>query len=440
MSILKTEQKYVKKYLTNNNFIRVISLSIALLLFFSLNSNIFNDIFKTTEYIDAVPLTVEYDEDNYIVKGVPETIAVQVSGSEASVQSAMQSKDNLTAKLIITTDSEGTKKINLNNSVTFSKIGDVSLKPVLSSLDVDVQKRIEAEKTIEYEYVNMSSLSTGYSLEEPILSQSTVKYYGGSQDIESIDSIKALIDISEIEGTTEGQATLSAKLVPYDAEGNVVDIELETDAVEVTQNYTTSIQTIPVVYTFTNIPQDKYITGVCRDSTLQECENVDFSTQESYKVDVFGDKETIESLQSIEYKIDLSDAIDSSYEGVAKVSLPNNVYTLDDQKEQNVVVLLDSGITKTITDIPVRKENLKTSLSAQAVDAKNATVTVEVTGSPDVVNAMNSDSIGVYIDLSEITDPGDYSMPVKYNVTNKYVDVKLSTEWIDIVVTEAEEK
>ncbi|MFV0246954.1 MAG: YbbR-like domain-containing protein [Mycoplasmatales bacterium] len=432
-SIFNKEQSVLVKYFSNDNFIKIFSVVVALLLFFSINGfgGIFTKYFLTTTYISGVPLSVEYDDDQYIINGLPEEITVSVSGGQSSVNAAKKQANLLTANLKVGINSEGKKTIN-SKDVTFSNLGAVNIKPLNDSFDIDVQKKVTKEMQIKSKYVNVSELTKGVMLDTPSLSQDTVKIEGGSKDIESIESVYAIIDLKQIEDSSQADtASIKADLIAYDEKGiPVPSVVIAQPTIDVQQAYEVNTRTVSANYIPTNLPSNKYVASVCDKESIDDCKTSDGSSYNS-NVNVFGDKSAIDELSKVDYKIDLESKSDSQLKVTATAILPEGVFTTESSKE--VIVTLEKGMTKTIKNIPVRTNNLPSGVKVKTTSSENARIDVKVTGAESIVKDMTEDDLSLYIDLTGAKAGQVINSTIKVSASS-LVEVKPAKKWIEITV------
>ncbi len=432
-NILQIEDKIVKKYLTNDNILKIVALLFSLLIFFAINGQgtSFAEYFSSSVTIEDVPLEVIYDE-NYVVTGLPEKINVIASGPDANIEAAKHKQDLLKATLELNITEEGSRTVEASQ-INFTSIGDVTIAPIIKEYDIEVQNKISKDIPISINYVNAGELSEGLMLEDPILSADLVTATGGSQDISKIEQVKAIVDLSALNNSDDNNVDIEAKLNAYDDEGQIVNnIYLDKSSITVTQKYTVNSVTLPINYTFTNKPNDLYVSNVCDQEELQYCEDTDGA---EYKptVSVFGDKEKIEQMTNgVEYRINLANINSNNNQVEATAVLPEGVYTKT--STQIVSVTLEEGVTKTIEDVPVINVNLADGLVAKVVDSKDAFIDVKVTGAKSAIDQIDGNNITINVDLEGYKAGDVATVPLQVDIAD-YVSATPTKETVEIEIT-----
>ncbi len=433
-NILQVEDKLIKKYLTNDNILKVVALVSALLIFFAVNGEgtSFSEYFSSSITIENVPLEVSYDEE-YVVTGLPDSINVIVSGPDANVEAAKRKQGLLKASLDLNINEEGTRKVDMGD-ITFTSIGDVNISPIVKEYEVEAQNKISKELPISINYVNAGDLTDGLMLEEPSSSSDLVTVTGGSQDVSKIEDVKAIVDLSELNDADGDSAKIEAKLNAYDDKGEIVkNITMSENTITVTQEFSVNSVTLPINYTFTNKPTDQYVSIVCDQEDIQACQDSDGS-QYKATVAVFGDKEKIESMTSgVEYRINLANLNLNNNQVQATAVLPEGVYT--STSSQTVTVEMEEGVTKTLTDVPVTEINLEDGLQAKVADSKDAFIDVKITGAKSTIEQIDGNNITLNVDLDGYKAGDTAVVPLQVKVAD-YVTAEPNQETVEIEITE----
>ncbi len=422
----------IKELFKNDTFLKVISFIIAVSIFITVTgvgSPFWKDVFTTTDYIDSVPLSVEYDDD-LVVSGIPTSVAVNVSGSENYVTATMKQKQNLVGKINFQYSTPGeydfdTSLIEFNNTLP------VTITPVNTSFPIVIQEKVSASKPIDLGYINGDGSTNGFMLEDPISNIESTVATGGSDDVERVVSVRGFIDLSALKTVSDaGTHDFEVNLVPYDADGKVVaNVELNPPSVKVTQEYTTSTVQVPVNYSVINNNTGLYISSICESDLQGTCSDSYVPT-----VLVYGDSDKVNSLKSITYQLNLQEVISGEATIEGSAVLPVGVYVLGDQVK-SFDIKLEKGTTRTIEDVPITVANLDSNLQAKEVDSSYSSIDVEVTGALSVVNNLESSDITLLIDLGNFNKPGTYKVPIVVN-SSKYFDTKLPVTELDINIEE----
>ncbi len=433
MKNLEKIKFYTERLLKRNSSLMVISAVIATLLFITVNqagNPIWLDFFKTTEYIQSVPITVEYNKEEFVVSGIPSAIPVTITGSENDVRSEMNKIDALFGTIAINHKTPGEYSIS-SSEIKFNTLSSVSVIPSTPEFNVKIQRKIQTDKPVDISYINGGLSDAGYLLKTPTLSETSVTIMGGNDDIESVVAVIGFVDLSELKPDEETLTQdFTVSLVPYNESGGVVNnIQITPVTIIVTQPYELASVVLPISYEFINNETGKYVSSICDVKSEVECDDRTTPT-----VKVYGNSEKISQLESIKYKVNLQDF--KTLEGEVKGTpiLDTGVYVLGEY-EKTYNIKIEEGETKTITGVQPRVSSLDGTFQAKAINSEDAIVDVEVTGAKSIIDELTANDIVLSLDLSSATKPGTITVPIQVK-KNKNFDYKLSVELITIEIIE----
>ena len=153
--------------------------------------------------------------------------------------------------------------------------------------------------------------------------------------------------------------------------------------------------------------------------------SVTINGQNSYSVDIYGEKDVIDNIDSVPVTIDVNDrGKNNTQEYNVSVLKPNGVRYVS-KTSAKIVVTFGDEKQKTLNISALDEKNLASNLSVNLTDA--STISVQVKGVQSVIDSINENNISAYLDLAGYT-PGEYEVDVKienndprvtYVVTNK---------------------
>lgn len=204
----------------------VVSLLIAIGLCVSANyEDIYYQFFSHNESqlnISAVPVEVRYDEQKYEVTGLPSTADLTVTGNPADIQ-VFRTQNNAVIIADLRSLSSGTNEVELTAGNIPSQLR-YEIRP--ANVKVDIEEKKSKAFAIEPELL-LGTGQTAGEFQTPVLSVKNVTIRAASSKLDSIRSVKAIVDAS---GQT-GDFTISAPLVAYDSAGNRVSVDFSVDSV-----------------------------------------------------------------------------------------------------------------------------------------------------------------------------------------------------------------
>lgn len=179
-----------------------------------------------------------------------------------------------------------------------------------------------------------------------------------------------------------------------------------------------SSKTVPINYTITgNLPNGK---------SIKSCE------LEIEEVEIYGNKDDIESIESINIKFDVSNITKNSKITV-KIDKPSGVKSLSKDTVTVLLTLTDSIKTKTF-NVPISVTNLNSNLIVSLSNSSKTNAEVTVMGSEEVLNSINDSDINAYIDLSGY-NVGEYEVPIKVKINNEFVTYKIDQQTIKVNIS-----
>lgn len=404
----KTDKQAGKfeKWLNKKNTLVFISLLVALLLFFYVDSQASTVIDSAAEVLQNQKVEATYNKEAYVVEGLPETADVTLIGRTVDLYLAKQLS---TGKVTVDLSDlkEGTHKVDLNYE---SPINSVTYKLDPSSITVNVYPKVSATKTITVDVINKDKLNSKLSVQSVTIDKEEVIIKGTDDDksvhnINKVATVKALVDVGAIVDPKAGVNTLKdVKLVAYDKYGNVVDVEIVPEKVTATVN----IESYSGEAKIKIIPTGTVAFGKAISSISSSVNTIKIYGEEEV-VSRYGDS-------YIPIEVDVTGLSDSKNYTVV-VPKPEGIREVS---EKTITVKISVGNEESIevNDIKIDAINLGPNLKAAAIGENSSKTTVIVKGTREVLDAIDPTTIRATVDLAGL-DEGEHN--VKVNVTGDEV-------------------
>lgn len=404
----KTDKQAGKfeKWLNKKNTLVFISLLMALLLFFYVDSQASTVIDSAAEVLQNQKVEATYNKEAYVVEGLPETADVTLIGRTVDLYLAKQLS---TGKVTVDLSDlkEGTHKVDLNYD---SPINSVTYKLDPSSITVNVYPKVSATKTITVDVINKDKLDSKLSVQSVTVDKEEVIIKGTDDDksvhnINKVATVKALVDVGAIVDPKAGVNTLKdVKLVAYDKYGNVVDVEIVPEKVTATVN----IESYSGEAKIKIIPTGTVAFGKAISSISSSVNTIKIYGEEEV-VSRYGDS-------YIPIEVDVTGLSDSKTYTVV-VPKPEGIREVS---EKTITVKISVGNEESIevNDIKIDAINLGPNLKAAAIGENSSKTTVIVKGTREVLDAIDPTTIRATVDLAGL-DEGEHN--VKVNVTGDEV-------------------
>lgn len=372
-----------------------ISLACAVIVFLLIDKQVISLVDNEAEIITDQPVNIIYNQENYVVEGVPETVDITLIGSKSNLYIAKQTGDHK-VELDLTHYTPGTYKVKLKYNHAMS---NVSYKLDPSTITIKISEKEMEEFDLSYDLLNENKLDQKLSIENVKLSESEVIVKGSKETLETISNVKALIDLEAANLTNKGEYEVdSIKLVAYDNDGNKVNnVEMVPNDIKATIKVDSYSVELPVkVITSGNITTGYALSSIT--STVS-------------KVTVYGEQKILDKLTNIEAKLDVSGlSSDKTFNGIELIK-PSGVRYMSDNTT-SITVTLDTETSKEFTGIEIESVNLANQYSVSALTENDRVITVIAKGVSSALETLESSKIKAYIDLSGYKE-GTHEVEVK---------------------------
>ncbi len=396
-----------------------VSLICAIGMFYLIDSKVISLVDNEAEIITDQKVNIIYNEENYVVEGVPSSVDITLIGSKSNLYLAKQIGDHKVV-LDLTNYEPGTYKVKLKYN---HSMNNVSYKLDPSTVSIKISEKESQVFNLSYDLVNENKLDKKLNINSVKLDKNEVIVKGSKETLDTISNVKALIDIEKAGLTNKGEYDVdSIKLVAYDNNGNKVkNVEMVPNKITAKIKVDSYSVDLPVkVVTTGNITTGYALNSI--NSTVN-------------KVTVYGDQSVLDTLTYIEAPIDITGlSTDKTFNGVT-LTKPAGVRYMSDNTT-SVTVTLDQESSKEFAGVVIESRNLATGYTASALTEADRTITVIAKGVKGALDNLDVSKIKAYIDLSGYT-AGTYEVEVKLSTddsrftlvsTNSKVKIKISKE------------
>ncbi len=411
---LSSKNGNLDKFFNKPNTLIYVSLIFAFAMFLAVDRKIINLAETEAIVLSNQPIVAEYNEEAFVVEGIPEGADIVLMGRKSDLYLAEQLGDHKLT-LDLTDYSAGTHKISIkyNNPI---KTLDYKVDP--SRVTLVIYPKISESKTLTTDILNTDKLNNTLVISSVKLDKDEVIIKSYKEKLETVASVKALVDVNALNATNAGTYTLeNVKLVAYDEKGTEIkDIEIIPETVTATVIVSSPSKVVPVRI----VPVGDVASGSAI-STITSNVNT---------VTLYGDEDALKSIEDIKVEIDVTGlSKDKSYQET--IVKPNGVRSMSDTAI-TIKVTMQGESSKEFKNIPLEFENLDTSkYKALAKSESDTKVDVVVKGVSSLLNKLTNDDIKAYVDLSDL-EPGTYEVPVI--VTGSDLKLKYSSRTIKIEV------
>ena len=385
--------KTFEKIINNKKSLVVISLIFALVCFYVVDHSSYL-VDNSAEILNNRSINAIYNEEAYVIEGLPETVDVILIGRKSDIYLAKQ-QPNQKVTVDLRELTSGTHRVSLKYSGNISSV-DYKIDP--SQVTVVVYDKVSATREVTPELVHRNNLDSKLDISEIKLSKSEVTIKGSSKKLDTVAYVKALVDIDNLVEPTVGNSTISnCKLVAYNNDGEIIDVEILPETIDATLTITSTSKVVPIKV----VPTGDIALGYAISSTSTNLTSIT----------IYGDEDKLKMVEYVPVKVDVSN-LSNNKEYNVNLEKPNGVRDMSD-KSVTVKVNVGKEEQKEIPNIGIQTTNLNEGLIVQALGEENSKITVLVKGSKAAIDALDASKITAVVDLSGYTSPGVYDVDVK---------------------------
>lgn len=393
----------MKEKIFNNFSLKILSILCAIVLW-AVIVNIYDPTTSVTisnvnvELINTESLT-DKDYTYEVIDG--SKISVYLSGPKSIITDIKSSDIVATADLSQITAFADYVDIDVKVIKDGREITNIEVTPRTTAVRLSIENRLTKEFTVTPELTG--SVAEGHVLSNLNVSPNIIKITGASSLVESINSVKALCDVSGANSDISGRA----KLVAYDSDGNVIsgeNLTFSRNEVDFTASVSAS-KVVPVKSGGTS--------GTVRDGYMIMGVELSFDS-----VELTGDIDVLNGISEIvipasavnvdglsasrSYTVWISDYVDSGVNVKSENTLVINVKIADINSRE---ISFDTS--------RIRFDNLKSGCRVVIEDGQ--TIPVVVSGDAELLAGITEEDITAVSNLAALSE-GQHTVFVNFTV------------------------
>ena len=402
MNSFKDFARNFDKLSAKKSTLLVVSLLLAFGTFILIDkeSNVMID--QYAEILYKQPVTAVYNEELYVIEGLPNAVDITLIGQRRHIFLAKQSPAK-GVSVDLTGLKPGNHKVTLKYTQRLKSL-DYKLDP--SQVTVTIYEKESENKNLTYDILHQDRLDNKLYISNIELDRNEVIVKGARYVLDKIASVKALIDVNSIPNPKAGDITIKdIPLVAYDDNGEIIDVEIVPKTITAKITITSPSKEIPVKL----VPVNNLAFG----------KSIKSMTSSVSKVTVYGEQAVIDSIEQLEVEIDVK-GLEEDKEYNVRLKKPKGITEIS-VKTLTVKVEVDNSSSKEFENISVQSQNLDSKYKVQALTEDDRQVTVVVKGSEESLKGINETDIKAFIDLK---DYGVGTHEVEVQVTGS--DLKLT--------------
>lgn len=400
--------KKFESWLSKPTTLLFLSLAISIIIFVIVDQKIINFSDSSAEVFKNQNVDVIYNEEAYVVEGLPESVDITLIGSKADLYIAKQSS-NHNVTIDLTGLEPGRHKVAIEYDHGGSSI-EYNVNPSVAT--VIIYEKVSGTKNLTYDVLNEEMLDKTLAINSIKLDTEEVTVRGAEYKIEQVAVVKALIDINKLQLDGVGKYTLEdVPLKAYDKDGNVIDVEFVPEKISAEIEIGSPSKDVMLNF----VPKNNMSFGKAISS-------YQFSDS---KVTIYGPSNIINDIDSIDIEVDVSNLVSDTNLKV-EIPKPSGVKAMSVNSTNLDLKVTDVSSHPAEFSVNLTGINVADGLVAQPVNEDNGVIVVEVQGAKSVIDNISASDIVAYVDLKGYTE-GEYEVDVKVNGSNplaKYVAKK----------------
>ncbi len=415
MDLFKNWAKGLDRLSNKKSALLIVSLILAFITFIVVDRESTVMIDQYAEILYNQPVTAVYNEENYVVEGLPEKVDITLIGQRRHIFLAKQSPSK-GVSVDLTGLEPGNHRVTLKYTQRLKSL-DYKLDP--STVTVTIYEKVSQNRSITYDILHKDSLDSKLSIDDVELDRTEVIIKGAEYKLKEVATVKALLDVNKMVNPKAGDITVKdIPLVAYDNDGKKVDVEIVPKAVSANVKISSPSKQIPIKV----VPKGNLAFG-------KSIKSIDTNIS---SITVYGEQSAIDKLDQLEVEIDVK-GLDSNKDYNVTLKKPKGITELS-SKTINIKVTIDNSTSKEFSNISVQSENLEAGYIAQGLTEADTAVTVIVKGSKDVVDAIEASDIKAYVDLKGYGE-GEHEVEVKVTGNDLKLSYSSKTKKVKIRIT-----
>ena len=415
MKFLNANSKPLERLLNNKMFLIVISLVLSLAAFFWVDKLADTMMNNSADVIYGKDVSVLYNEEAYVVEGLPKSVDITLIGRRADLYLANQYQSD---EVVVDLRGlkPGTHRVPLKYKSSVTSI-DYKIDP--SYANVTIYEKVSESRKVTKEILYEDKLDSRYSITNTSFSRDEVYIKGAEYKLKEVAMVKALLDVTNIVNPSVGTTTLKdIPLVAYDKNGNKMNVEIVPKTVDATVEIASPSKEVPIRV----VPSGNTLFG----------KSIDTITVSQTNVKLFGDLDVISKIDYLPVSINVN-GISKTTEYNVNLSLPSGV---NEASTKSVVVKVTLGDTKTktIDDVSIATKNLGSGLVAKASGKENSKVSVVLKGTNANIKSVTTDAISAYVDLKGL-GVGTHEVAVKVDGDDLKLSYTPTVKTVKIIIT-----
>ena len=392
---LKKINKPLETLLKNKSTMIILSLLFSLIIFFVVDTKSTSLLETDAEVLYNQSVTANYNDEEYVVEGLPKTVDITMIGTKANLYLAKQLPEQ-PVTVDLSNLSTGVHEVKLKYKQAITSV-EYKLDP--STVTVVISSKQSQTKDIVSEVINLDSLDSKFSISSIKLDADNVIVKSSEEKLKKVSAIKALINVNNISDAKVGENTLKdIPLIAYDENGDPIELELVPSKVSAVINIESPSKTVPLRIVPTGVKN--IVFGKAISSIKANVE----------QVTIYGSESVLNEINEVQVKIDVSD-IKGSKKYTKTIKKPTGIRKIS-SKTVTVEISIDDEASTEVSGVRLSYINLGSNYTVQATESSTTEIPVILKGVKSVIENITATDIEAYVDLKDL-GVGEHEVEVK---------------------------
>lgn len=411
---LKGTGKSLESITRSKSSIIIISLAIAVFVFIQVDKRSTTLLETNAKVLYNQPVIASYNDEEYVIEGIPETVDITMIGTKANLYLAKQLPTQAVT-LDLSDLKVGVHQVELKYKQSITSV-EYKLDP--STVTVVVSPKQSLTKSVSEEIINLEKLDSKLAIESISLNKDEVIVKGNESQIKEVSTIKALVNVENLSDPKVGVNKLKeVPVLAYDKDGKILDVELVPNKLNATINIESPSKEVPLEVVPTGI--DSIVFG----------KSIESLTSSVDKITLYGTNEALDGINKLVVNIDVSELKDNK-KFTKTIKKPKGVRELS-TKTVTVDIKLGDEASTEVSGVKLSYKNLDSKYVVQVTQDSTTEIPVILKGVKSVISEISATDISAFVDLKGL-EPGEHE--VKVNVTGSDSKVIYTPKVTDVKI------
>lgn len=412
--VFKGNSNTFEKLLNKKQTLIVVSLFFALAFFFIIERSSNAMIYQTAEILYSQPVIAEYNQEAYVVEGLPEVADITLIGRSSDIYLAKQYPDH-EISVDLRDLKPGSHKVSLKYKQRLNSL-DYKLDP--STATIVVYEKVSETRSLSHDVLHQDKLLSKLIISDIELERADIIIKGAEHTLANVANVKALIDINNISNPQIGTMNLNeVPIVAYDANGEIVEVEIVPKTVKATIKIESPSKEVPIRI----VPKGDLAFGKAISTLTSNVPNVV----------IYGEPSVLETIDYLPAEIDITNvANDRDYN--VNLKNPSGVRDIS-VKTITVKLTIGEAATQEFEDITVSFDNLGSNFTVFSASEKDNKVTVVVNGTKELLENLERSTIIAKVNLNGL-GVGTHDINVDVSGSDVRLQYKPKVRTVQVVI------